>query len=476
MFKTSDGPLTSAPNDSMRKEATEVKQVQAPAQRKWLIGCDLAVLLVLGLLLFWGASPQILRPGDDLSRYHCYAIAFWQGQAGLQAHGLMTNAQSPCTFLTESATSNLFANVQHFPTFLQNIIHAQPTTQPLRILPLEYPFLTLIPFSIPLFASFDSYQIVFSLMMTLIAFISYGLLAKYQSRGAALAFACYLVLGNWGTAINRFDLLPAVLTLSAVLLAGKARWKWAFALLALATLSKFYPVILAIPFLIGQQAQYKGEKWLAWKRWPALGIFMGLCLLVTLLSFCFNVYGTTIPIQYFLNRPLQLESLPGSVIWISGRLGHPTYYNFLYQSLNIGSSLTRFVSPLDLLLEIVALVVISRLQLQGKLHIYEASLLTVLIILCTGKSFSPQYLIWVTPLIALVGKANWKWLLTWCLASALTTYMYPFHYQNVHIIDHFYPAIIVRNCLILMMTCTLFYWYNKRQPEAVAHVAPSELG
>lgn len=82
----------------------------------------------------------------------------------------------------------------------------------------------------------------------------YTLLLKYQSRQAALAFAFYLVLGSWATAAGRFDLIPAGLTLGAVILATEARWKWAFALLALATLYKFYPVILAVPFFLARSA------------------------------------------------------------------------------------------------------------------------------------------------------------------------------------------------------------------------------
>lgn len=130
----------------------------------------------------------------------------------------------------------------------------------------------------------------------------YTLLLKYQSRQAALAFAFYLVLGSWATAAGRFDLIPAGLTLGAVILATEARWKWAFALLALATLYKFYPVILAVPFLLAQQMHYKNQRWLSWKRWSALSIFIGMGALITLISLFLLILGITCTLLLWYNR------------------------------------------------------------------------------------------------------------------------------------------------------------------------------
>jgi hypothetical protein len=461
MFNTKASPANS-------RQTNASQDTQGSSSPRWLLLLDIGVLLVMGIILFWGTSTQFSNIYGDMTRYQCYAIAFWQGQAGLQAHGLQATSQSQCAFMLANSSSALTAKLtqHHLPAFLINLINAQPSTQPFRALPPEYPFLTLIPFSLPLLAPFAWYQGAFALLMTLLAWLLYVVLLRGQSRSAAIAFAFYLALGSWATATDRFDLVPAALTLGAILLAGKARWKWAFALLALATLYKFYPVILAIPFLIAQQQQYKGIKWTAWKRWSAFLItFAGLGILILLISMCFNVINTLIPFTYFFGRPFQAESFPATLLWIGGHLGIPSQYVFTYQSLNIISPLTRLVSPLALILELGGLAYTFWLQWRGKLSIAEVSLLTVLIIMVTGKVFSPQYLIWVTPLIALVGKANWKWLLTWGLVGALTTFMFPWHYDSIQEIDHYYLVIVARDLLILGLTCVLLYWYSKRKPE-----------
>src|SRR5204863_6292866 len=153
---------------------------------------------------------------------------------------------------------------------------------------------------------------------TLIAGIIYLLFKRYRSTDAAIAFAFYLVLGSWATALGRFDLIPTGLILGAVLLGVRSKWKWTFALLAIATLLKLFPIILILPFLIAQQMQSK-EKWFAWSRWSALGLFVGICAVVTAVSLTSNVANTLFPINYFFNRPFQVDSFPSTILWLEGK-------------------------------------------------------------------------------------------------------------------------------------------------------------
>ena len=471
-------PLAPESDGQQANEMSTTLEAREGIQNKRLIIVDIFVLCILSLMLFWGTSTQFSNPFNDMTRYQCYALAFWQGQAGVQAAGLQATPQSQCSFLFTNSSADPIAQtrIHHLPSLLQNLAATQSNTQPFHALPPEYPFLTLIPFSIPLFAPLGWYQITFSLLMTLVAVLLYMLFVKYQSRTTAIIFACYLILGNWASSTDRFDLVVAALTVGAILLASKMRWKTAFALLALATLYKFYPVILAIPFLLMQQAQYKDEKWMTWKRWSGLGVFVGLGVLVTLISLLSNINATIIPFLYFRNRPFEIESLPASLIWIGAQLGHPAQANMDYQSLNLTSSLARFISPLMLFGEIAGLLFTCWLQWHKKLTFFEACLLTVLLIIATGKVFSPQYLIWVTPLVAMVGRANWKWVVTWGLVCALTTFMFPFHFTSFADTYAFYPAYLLRNLLVLTLTCSLLYWYSKRKPLANAAPATVEQG
>jgi len=440
------------------KPASEQTPSRAFSNPFWKYLLDACIIVAMGILLFWGISTQFSNRYNDATRYQCYAIAFWHGQSGLHALGLDANSKSQCAFLAASSSTTLVQKMQarHFPTSLIKLVASQPTAKPFHALPPEYPLITLVPFTIPLLAPTQWYQVVFAICMAIVAGIIYLILKRYRSRSAAIAFAIYLVLGSWATAEGRFDLIPAGFTLGAIILAGRARWKWAFAVLALATLFKFYPAILIPPFLIAQQMQSK-ERWLAWSRWSALGAFIGICMVVTLVSLILNVANTIVPLTYFQNRPIQVESFPATLLWLGGFLGYPVHYIFTFQSLNFLSPLANKVSLLSTLLLGAGLLFTFWLQWRGKIDLYMACLLTLLILLVTGKVFSPQYLIWVTPLIAFVGKSNWKWLVSWGIVAALTTFIYPYMYVDIPHITTYYPVIFVRDLLILAIVSVLLF-------------------
>jgi hypothetical protein len=431
---------------------------------RWHYIIDACVILAMGAVLFWGASSQFSNKYNDATRYQCYGIAFWQGKAALVAQGLDNNAKSQCAFLDTSSSSALAQKMQarHFPSFLVSLVQSQSSTQAFHALPPEYPLLTLIIFSPPLFASGLGYQVVFALLMIVAAAIIYLLIARYRSRPAAIVFAFYIAVGSWATALGRFDLVPAALTLCAVILAARARWNWAYALIALATLLKFYPAIFIPILFIAQQKQISGS-WKVWQRWQGLAIFVALCAGVTLVSLLLNVGNTLYPINYFLSRPIQVESLPGTLLWLGQFVHYPAQYIFTYQSLNFSSLLAHKVSLLSTFMLVVGLLYTFWLQWRGKLDIYTASLVTLLVVVILGKVFSPQYLIWITPFIAYIGKQNWKWVLSWGAVCALTTFVFPFNYIDIPHIDHVYPAIIARDLIMLGITLALLYQATRKR-------------
>ena len=461
MFKINDRVRASRNGDTP-EPGGEQTQSSVFITGRWKYLLDACIIVVMGTVLFWGVSTQFSNRYNDATRYQCYAIAFWQGKAGLQELGLDANPKSQCAFLNASSSTTLIQKMQerHFPSFLINLVAAQPTSEPFHALPPEYPLLTLVPFSLPLVAPAQWYQVVFAISMAIIAGIIYLILKRYRSTSAAIAFAIYLVLGSWATAEGRFDLIPAGLTLGAVILAARARWKWAFAMLALATLLKFYPAVLIPPFLIAQQMQSK-VRWFAWRRWSALAVFIGTCAVVLALSLILNVADTLVPFSYFVNRPIQVESFPGTLLWLGSFAGYPVQYTMLYQSLNFLSPLTNKVSLLSTLLLGAGLLYTWWLQWRGKIDLYMACLLTMLIVLITSKVFSPQYLIWVAPLIALVGESNWKWLVSWGSVAILTTCIFPFIYIDLAHIQAFYAVILARDLLIVAIVCVLLFNASK---------------
>jgi hypothetical protein len=460
---------------------TQVKNAFVPSsvkkreKNRYLI--DILVIVAMGILLFMGSWAQIFRDHSDGARYQCYAISFLHNvpysksllpsQCGfifgspLQSY---TNAQIATTLRTYGA-----------PAFLIQFVASQDLSQPFHALPHEYPVLTLVPFLLVMFAPGHWYQIAFAILMILLAAGIYFLLVHFKSRNAAIVGAILLVIGGWGTVAGRFDLIPSLLTLLAVLLGERKRWIWAFVALAIAFLMKFYPIILLIPFLLAQQMDVRA-RWYAWRRWQPFVLFILLCILVTLGSFLLSVEGTIAPLSYFQTRPIQAESFGSSLIWLSTFVQyHPMTFEFTYGSLNVLHLYSSFIASAETILEGIGLLYVVWLQWRRKITLAAATLLTLLVVMITGKIFSPQYLIWIVPLLAYVGGANLFWLLSWAVIGGLTTFIYPYIYDmasitRVPFVPWFYPAVTLRNFIVFGFVLTVLILYSKN--KASDHPAP----
>jgi Glycosyltransferase family 87 len=432
---------------------------------------DILVVLAMGILLYIGVSWQIFKVYPDAAKYECYAVAFWQGTPALRPF-----PWEQCYFLTHPGTSFISTativktmQIYELPAPLIQFVAGQSPHQALHALPHEYPLPTIIPFTLGLIAPPGWYQVVFAIWMSLVAAVMYVLLLRFRSRKAAIACALYLVVGGWGTADGRFDLVPSVLTLAALLCGIRKRWNWAFALLALATVLKFYPLVLIIPFLIAQQME-SGDKWLARRRFAPLGTFVTVCAAVMALSLFLSVEGTLAPLSYFENRPFQIESAATSLLWLLSFLGYPLHPEFSYGSLNVVSSLAPQVSFVNILLSAIGLFYVWWLQWRGKADLVVTCLLTLLIVIVTGKVFSPQYLIWIVPLAAYIGESNPNWVVSWSVLGLLTTMIYPYLYtaagslMAVPSLPLFYPIVAARNLLFLAIVVALLFYHSHRQP------------
>lgn len=454
--------------DARRSNSAPLKE-GVGKRRLWLYMVDVCVIVVMGCLLMYGVSWQIFRTYTDVARYECYAVDFWQGIKGFQRFPV-----TQCAFITHPANAYVTTqDVVHFlqrHAFPQSVVHfvaGQDTTLPFHALPHEYPLLTVVPFTLALIAPTYWYQVVFALLMALVAVGIYVMLLRYRSRSAAIAFAFYIVVGGWGTAAGRFDLIPSALTLIAVLYAVRSRWNWAFFWLALATVIKFYPLPLLLPFLLAQQMTSR-EKWLSWRRLVPLGVFVAVCIVTFGASLLLSVEGTIGPLSYFADRPFQIESAAASVLWLAHLTGGvPLVPVFSFGSLNVLSPLSSAVSPVMTLLLLLGLGCTYWLQWRGKIDVAISTLLTLLIVMLTGKVFSPQYMIWVAPLVAYVGRANYRWLVSWGVVSFLTTTIYPFLYTLSHSLMSapavylFYPTVAVRNLLLLIFIVSLLIYYAR---------------
>jgi hypothetical protein len=347
--------------------------------------------------------------------------------------------------------------------------------QPLHLIPAEYPLLSLVPFTLTLLPPLPDYVSVFGLWMLLLLLAGYVAVRNRESPRAAEVCAVYLVLGCFATVLGRYDLIPAATVVVAYWAARSGRFRLAYAMLALGTLLKLYPIFL-LPVLVLEQ--YRTLQARPLRLPPPPPVLRGVALFGVLVLGGFVVAaaldpsGWLGPFSFNARRPLQVESVPATLLWLSGLAGLPTAPDRSFNSYNLVGQIGLQISLLAELALVCGCLWVYWRQLNGRIGFGRALTLCVLVIVCTNRVFSPQYLMWVLPLVAIM-EPDYDPL--WLLVCALTTLIFPYAYDwtNLHgnplpqSYPVFLPALIaVRNGLLLVATAR----FAKRSSPAQAAV------
>ncbi len=413
------------------------------------------LLLLLAVVLFCEAAWLVYLAPTDITHYECYGLTFWLG-----SHGISLLPQGQCAFLKISEYQTAF-----------------------HMLPVEYPPLTVLIFSLPLLAPLSDYAILFALLMTVIIVLIYMLLRQFGTRGGASIFLLYLILGAFALVQVRFDILPAACTLISLLAAERRRWRTAYIVLALGVLLKLYPLVM-LPALFIAEKRAKADEYTEvvealsettgitrqirnwYKQSKNVLLFFAVLIVVTG-GFALLNYSQAIisPLSYFSQRPPQAESIESSVIWLSSYLGFPYHITFLYGSLNIDNTLTGLISTIGTLLTIAGILTVLWLQWRHRIDLARTMVGLTCVLISTGKVFSPQYLIWLLPLLAYVWspqRTRRLWTYSWAIISVLTTVIYVAYYshlpdpstaaQILPTLPGFFELVTLRNLLILVTT------------------------
>lgn len=420
-------------------------------------------IFVVVILMFMGGSWQFTWLHTDAARYQCYSLTFWLGGS---ASRLLPGVQ--CAYLP----------------------HASLIAPPFHALPLEYPPLTLLIFTPALLAPLLYYQMAFAVLMALMVVFIYWLLLRFAPRGAALAFAGYILIGAWATAEARFDLVPAALTLICVIAASRKHWTFAYIALAVAFLLKIYPLLFLPALFIAEQqdarrflapqqpvtlASLPADIWRTLRgfrqwRWKNTLIFFAILLGVTGFFALLDFQGAVLSqLSYFADRPVQVEATASPILFLAAHFGVAGHTAYTFGSINIVSPLGEPVSLLFDALLVLGYLYTIYLHWRGKLELPQAFIAILLVFIVTGKVFSPQYLMWLIPLLVYTGAYTRFWLITWGLVSLLTTIIYPYLYTRTldgtlaPYLPGFIQSVAARDALLVFLTLAyLFNWWRIR--------------
>jgi hypothetical protein len=230
---------------------------------------------------------------------------------------------------------------------------------------------------------------------------------------AALALVAVSPLLLGPVMLSRFDLVPAMVTIAAVVAMLEGRDRLGAGLFALGGAIKLYPLV-CLPVALVWVARRKGRREAVMCAAVAAGTLALVCVPFVVLAP--SGLGRFLTSQ--LGRPLQIESLAATVLVAAHHLGGlPVTLHEDHGSRNIEGALASAAGDLSTALQVALVAVVWLLFARGAPtaeRLVAATAASVAAFIALGKVFSPQYLIWLIPLVPLVAG------LPGLLASALT--------------------------------------------------------
>jgi hypothetical protein len=308
-------------------------------RQRWGSVAEVALVVLAIALTAWLTINYWHTGGYDVPLYQAYARAFWQGQPRFSA----------------------------FPT--------------------EYPPLALLPFSLTLLPGFADPSASFGFALSVLFLAGYAGVWRAVSRAAARRYAWYLLIALQSTLLSRYDLVPALAVLAALLAARGRRFPLAYTLLAVGILLKLFPVVLLPALMVAQVratgasdastvAAVLGRARAMWARLrPALAgaaLCVGLCAIGFLAPLLRNPSGAHAFLDYATQRPIQVESFPATLLWLGTFAGSPATHAYSFGSDTYLGPLSGGVSLVLTLVMVVGCLSIYALQLAGRLSVERA--------------------------------------------------------------------------------------------------------
>jgi len=337
---------------------------------------------------------------------------------------------------------------------------------PYRDFTLEYPPLSLISFGLPriITSSNTLYTKIFQFEVLVFDIIGLVLIFDIARRlreapWKALSIYTLGVLAVGPIIIQTYDLIPAVMTLAAIYLFWLEKHNASWAMLALGTLTKIYPIVIAPIFLL----IYFKNRQLKQIR-DGVVTFLAVCL-ITILPFIVLGSGSILSlVSYHSQRPVQIESTYSAIVLVLAKLGFTTVRaEYSFGSLNIINPTATVLATLSPYIMVVSLLIvywfIYRQVKPGKSQFTRLgayALLVLAITMATSKVLSPQYFVWLIPIFPLIcGRWRTPILAIFILIGGLTYEIFPVLYSELQNSQTTAVAILAARDVLLVMLAVL---------------------
>jgi Glycosyltransferase family 87 len=288
--------------------------------------------------------------------------------------------------------------------------------------------------------AFDSLVILLTALMLTLTALSLAALrrpARTEALSLAVVASSPLLIGH--VFVARYDVWPAALTAAALAAAVRGHYRLGGAALGLGAAAKIYPALL-VPVLVIVAARHRGLRESLMSAASAVGAAAFVFLPFALASWS----ATRGAVSNQLGGGLQVETLVSSVLvmtrqvtdWL-GALGLPPPAELtvrpeehgLGRAVLSGPGIEATTTVLNVLLVIVLCLLwlaLARSTNDPREDLVRYSAMSVAAALVLGTVLSAQYVIWLIPLVPLVGGRRGT-AATLCLvaAAALTHAWFP---------------------------------------------------
>jgi uncharacterized membrane protein len=313
-------------------------------------------------------------------------------------------------------------------------------------------------------------------VFTLIA-MAYALAHLGASRRRAYAALCFagagpVLLGP--IALARFDYWPALLAVAAVAALAARRPMLACGLAAGGAAVKVYPAVL-IPLALIELWRRNGS------RAAAKGVALAIAI-VAAIAVPFAVvapHGMTWALHRQFNRPLQVESL-GAVFFAAAHQIAGVHLHVVKSdgSDNLVGSGPHLTASLSGVLTLVALLAVYALYVRSgatREELVAACAAAVTAYIAFSKVFSPQYLVWLIPLVPLVGgRRGLRASALLFVIVAMTQIWSPYRYGDYHkLATPWLIWLVVARDLLVLVLLAVLVWPSGRNADELDAARPA---
>ena len=289
------------------------------------------------------------------------------------------------------------------------------------------------------------------------AFVLRSLGGGAASIWASLAFAALAPLALGSVILSRFDLWPAAIVTAALAALVSGRPRLGHALFGLGVAAKLYPAVL-VPLGIA----------FVWKRWGrreallCLGLATGVAAAIFLPFLALAPGGVWHSVSVQLDRPLQVESL-GSALLLAAHhaFGLGVTGETSHGSQNLAGNGADALAIVFTILQIAVLLWIWTAFARGpggRGRLVCASAAALCAFVALGKVLSPQFLIWLIPVVPLVRGSRGLWASGLLLTALVLTQLW-FPYRYFRLATDFEPGLswllLGRDLVLVALTAML---------------------